>query len=387
MKFLQVTTIDATIRSFLLPHLQELLVQRYQVDVACQDTGFKKEIEEAGFRVFPISFSRKFYSPKNLKAFFQVLNLLKRKKYDIVHTSTPVASFITRIAARLVRVPITIYTVHGFHFHKYGNPLANIFYFLLEKFAGYFTDVIITTNQEDYQVAKKMFKNKKIFKVNGVGINSEQWQKSKINRQVHEKIKKELGIDGNEKIVGMIAEFNPDKRHVDLIKAAEFIVKKRPNTKFILVGEGRLKKYCQRLVKEMKISLNFIFTGFRKDIPQILPILDVFVLPSIREGLPRSILEAMAMEVPVIATDIRGSREAVINGVNGILVPIKNPPVLSEAILKILSDTKTAQEMGERGRRMIKEKFDEKIILREQLEIFQQLINEKFHSKNNKTDI
>lgn len=387
MKFLQITTIDATITAFLIPHLKMLQRRGYKISVACRVTNLREEIEKAGFQVFPISFSRRIYSLENIKAFFQVLNLLRKERYDIMHTSTPVASFLVRIAAKLTKVPLVVYTVHGFHFHKHGNFLTNRVYFFLEKFAGYFTDAIITTNQEDYQIAKKMFKDKSIYKINGVGIDTDKWKKSEIKNKEKEKIKKEFRIEPSEKIVGMIAEFNPDKRHIDLIKAAELTIKKMPNIKFILVGEGLLKEYCQKLVKRAGLLSSFIFTGFRRDIPEILSVLDIFVLPSIREGLPRSILEAMSMEVPVIATDIRGSKEAVINGINGILVPIKNPPVLSETILRILSDTKTTQKMGQKGRIMVKERFDEKIILKEEFKIFRQLINEKFTSKGNKKDI
>jgi len=375
IKILQVTTTDATIYSFLIPHLQMLKNNNYKVSVACKPTIFKKEIENAGLKIYPISFSRKPHSLLNIKAFFQILKLLKKEKYQIVHTHTPVASFITRIAAQIARIPIVIYTVHGFHFHKYGNPFTNIIYYLLEKFAGQFMNAIITINQKDYETAKRMFKNKKIFKLPGVGINTKKYQL--LRNDWKQNVRKNLNINWNEKVIGIVAEFNPGKRHVDLIKAAKIVIKKYPQTKFIFVGDGPLKNHSKKLIEKLNISQNFIFTGYKKDILKILSIFNIFVLPSLREGLPRSIMEAMLMEIPAVATNIRGCREEVVNGETGLLIPIKNPDALADAIIKILSNPKMAKKMGEAGKKRVIEKFDEKMVLKKELKIYQELIEQK----------
>jgi len=375
IKILQVTTIDVTIYSFLIPHLQILKNNNYEVDIACRPTKFRKEIENAKFKVFPVSFNRKFYSPSNIKAFFQILKLLKKEKYQIVHTHTPVASFITRIAAKIARIPIVIYTVHGFHFHEFGNPSTNTIYYLLEKFAGQFMNAIITINQEDYKTAKKMFKKKRVFKLPGIGINTRKYQP--LEKNSTQAIKRDLNIKTDEKVIGMIAEFNPGKRHIDLINAAKIVIKKYPQTKFILVGIGSLKNHFEKLVKKLNISQNFIFTGFSEDIANLLSIINLFVLPSHREGMPRSILEAMASNKPVIATNIRGCREEVVDGETGLLFPIKNPEALADAIIKILSNPELAKKMGQAGRKRVIENFDEKMVLEKELKIYQELINKK----------
>ncbi|MCP6726785.1 MAG: glycosyltransferase family 4 protein [Patescibacteria group bacterium] len=376
MKLLQITTVDTTIQTFLIPHLQMFQREGYEVEVACRVTTFKEAIENAGFTLFPISFSRSMLNPQNLIAFIQIFVLMRRQKYDIVATTTPVASVLSRIAATLAGVPLIIYTVHGFHFSSNGNLLVNAFYVIIEKVASVFTDGIITTNQEDYEAAQKLYPRDRVFFMHGVAISADFFQQANVSKADRAAAQKHLGIQDNEKVVGMVAEFNPGKRHEDFFEAAQILIQERMSVKFVLVGEGRLRKRYEKLVEQKGIGGYFVFTGFREDVRPILSLCNVLVLPSIREGLPRSISEGMAMEIPVIAANVRGSKDVVQDGVNGFLVEPKNPTALAEALRRIFKNDALAQRMGKEGRRIILKRFDEPKVLKEELAAYTQLVKD-----------
>lgn len=382
MKILQVTTIDSTIYAFLIPHILNLQKEGYKVNVACSCKKYKEIIESQGIKIFCIPFSRKPISFLNFKAFFCLLRLLHKEKYEILHTHTPVASFISRIVAKIARVPIVIYMAHEFPFHNYGNFLSNFFFYLLEKFAGIFTDIFITINKDNYKIAKKIFPRKTILYIKGgVGINTLKYNPDNIDPLELLKLRKESKIAINERIVGIIAELYPRKRHIDFLMAAKIILKENNNIKFLIIGKGILLEYIKKLVKKLEIEENIIFTGFVKETVKLnlLALMDVFVLPSLREGFGIVTAEAMCMKKPVIATNTSGSRELIIDGVTGKLVPTKNPKTIASSILEILKHPEIAKKMGEAGRRRIIENFDEKIVLERELKIYQQLINENLN--------
>jgi hypothetical protein len=154
-KVLFLSTIDSHIYYFHIPFMKLLRDMGYEVEVACSNVGFTDKIEKGGFKVYNIPFSRNSVSPSNIKAFFMLFRLMKKRECIMVHTHTPVASFLGRIAAKLSGVLHIVYTAHGFHFHEYGSKLKNFFYYRLEKIAGKFTDVLITINKDDYKIAKE----------------------------------------------------------------------------------------------------------------------------------------------------------------------------------------------------------------------------------------
>ena len=367
-KILYVTTLDMTIWSFLIPHLKALREEGFEAEVACRGGKFIKDIEKEGFRVHLIPFSRKFYHYSNIKGFFRLLKILKDNRYTFVHTHTPVASFISRIAAKIAKVPI-IYTVHGFHFHEHGNKFSNFFYLNLEKFAGTFTNVIITINSDDYRIAKENFSNNSIFYLKGVGVNTEKINPSRVKD--NRSLKQELGIKDNEKVIGTVAEMNPGKRYEDLIYAAAYLIKNNQKLKVLCIGEGRLINYYKSLVEKLGIKEKCIFTGYRKDVVDLLGIMDIFIFASIREGLPVALMEAMSMEKPVVATNIRGNRDLILDRVNGRLVPVRKPEAIAKIVFDFLSNEEAAKEIGKAGRIRIEREFSEKVIVSRLLKIYE----------------
>lgn len=337
MKILYVTTISGTINAFLVPHIQMLLKQGHNVDIACNiTTPIEETLLGHGCKIFNIEFQRSPLTKINYSAYKKLKMLVQKEKYDLVHTHTPVASFLTRLACRNMSNIKVLYTAHGFHFFK-GAPLKNwLIYYPIEKIAAKYTDTIITMNQEDYTSAKK-FKLKKannsIYSTHGVGIDLNKFSPSDINEKVN--LRNEYGYKNNDFILFYAAELNGNKNQDLLINAIDLLKTKIPNIRLLLAGNGNLREKYEEQVQRLEIQENVKFLGFRKDIAQLLMISDIAVASSRREGLPVNIMEAMATGLPLVVTNCRGQRDLVMDGENGFVVEIDDYEGFANAIRKL----------------------------------------------------
>ena len=301
MKILYVTTIASTM-SFFSEHFKMLLKNGYDVELACNCGDKLKEMEvKFGLKIHNIPFSRAPLSSQNLEAYREIRKLVSNRKYDIIHCHTPIAAAITRIAGREARKMGTriAYTAHGFHFYK-GAPFINwIIYYPIEWLCAHLTDVLITINKEDYALARKKFKCGKIVYVPGVGIDL---AKFKAESTVRDKKRLELGIPQSAKLILSVGELNNNKNHETVIKAIEGL-----DVYYAIAGDGECFEQLNNTAKEKGISSRIKLLGFRNDVKELLCAADLFVFPSFREGLPVSLMEAMAMGLPCAVSKIRGN--------------------------------------------------------------------------------
>ena len=181
--------------------------------------------------------------------------------------------------------------------------------------------------------------------------------------------KTEIGLDNGDKVLGVVARFTKQKGHIYLIEAASQIVNKFPNTKFLFVGDGPLRKDLETKINELGLNSKFILLGFRNDVRELLQVFDIFVLPSLWEGLPNVLLEAMACGKPIVATAVDGTPEAVVDGNNGLIVPPKNPDKLADALMHLLQNEQEARKMGKRGRKRVENFYS----IEKQMNNFQEL--------------
>lgn len=376
-KILIVTTVDRTIRAFLLPHIKHLQANNYKVELATNitDLNIKKEIKEAlgDVTIHYIPFQRRIFSILNLKAFFLVKRLIKNN-YDLIHVHTPIASFITRLASS--KSQKVIYTAHGFHFNEHGNRLTNIFYWIAEKLAGYKTSKLIVINEDDVLQAQRIVPSYKVEYIKGVGIDTDQYNPIKFSGNDKQLFKSMLTIPQDFKVITHIAEFNNNKRQIDVVRACEFI--KQDCEKFIvlLIGTGSTLNYIKQEIKNRDLEKHIKCLGYRNDIDKLLSITDIGLLPSLREGLPRSVMEMMAMRVPVIITDIRGNRDLVKDGYNGFLVPIKSPEIIAKRCLKLMEDEKLSKIFARRSYKKLYGEFSLDKVLGKMTQIYQQTLSE-----------
>lgn len=295
----------------------------YKVDFAANfDLPIDKVEENAGIKLHQIDFSRNPFSPKNIKAYKQLKKLIDANCYDIIHCQSPVGGVITRIATKEARKRGTkvIYTAHGFHFYK-GAPFYYwLLFYPIEKYLSKYTDTIITINLEDYEIAKKNFKNcPNIQHITGIGIDTKKFLNT-TNDQEKKELKKSLGFQEKDFIMIYTARLDKNKNQLFLIKAMKKIVKKNSDIHLLLVGQDELNGKCQKKVKQYHLNKNIHFLGYRNDIPQLLKMSDVAVSASKREGMPLNIMEAVCCNKPVIALNCRGINNLIKNNVNGIII-------------------------------------------------------------------
>lgn len=379
MKILQVTAVDFTAKKFLLPLVDELDKNNYEVHIACNVNEIGQELRKNGYTVKHIPFSRDMNVFNHLKSLISLVSLIRKEKYEVIHSHTPVASLITRLAAKITHIPLNVYTAHGFYFHENMNPFVYRMTYTLEKIWGkYLTDYIFFQSKEDYELAlqRKFNKPERLVHINN-GVSGEKFNPLKYDR---ESMRKELNVEGK-KVILFVGRLVKEKGIRELLVAFESLSLKHNDLALLLVGSGvtgdRDGISPQEIVNEMSSSIksNIHMLGLRDDIPGIIAAADVFTLPSYREGLPRSIIEAMAMGKPIVATNIRGCREEVFDGVNGYLCKDRDAESLTNALNIILQDNQVLIDLGSQSRRIFLEEFEEQKVLNRQLVIFNKFFN------------
>ena len=329
-KVLFTATVDSHILHFHIPYLQYFKENGYEVHVA---TNGDEEIPYCDVK-HRISFERNPLKINNIKAIKDLKKIIDTEKFEIIHCHTPMGSVVTRIAAKKARKKQNtkvIYTAHGFHFFK-GAPLLNwVIYYPIEKWMSKYTDCLITINEEDYNLAQKKFKVKRIELINGVGVDREKFdftmtEEEKIN------YRKECGLEKDDFIIIYVAELSKRKNQGMLIESIKGLKAEGQNIKVLLVGQDSLDGYYQNVVKKLNLEESIKFLGYRKDIPKLLKISDLYVSTSNQEGLPVNIMEAILCNLPIIATDCRGNHDLIVNNKNGFIVPKGDTEELSNKI-------------------------------------------------------
>lgn len=369
-KILFVTTISRTIEAFLVPHIVYFKNKGFNVGVAANtDHSNLIILEELGVTIHHVPFSRSVLNRGNFKAYRMIKKIIK--DYPILHLHTPISSFITRMASS--KTHTVIYSAHGFHFNENGSIAANTLYKMVERMAGLKTNKLIVTNTDDMASARKIISSEKIHYVKGVGIDHLAYDAEGYTELDKMAYKNELGLNFHTKIITHIAEFNENKRQIDIVRACEVLKEKTEDFLILLVGTGEETETIKKMVRESNLEKYIRCLGFRTDIVEILSITDIGLLVSIREGLPRSLMEMMAMKIPVIATDIRGNRDLIEDGKNGYLVPIKDPGELADKCQLLLSNDSLAKQLGEEGRVKIENDFSLEKVLIQMEEVYMEL--------------
>ena len=333
MKILYVATIGGFM-PFFKTLIRDLLDKGHEVDIAANMTQYPlpQYYREWGCSIFQIPCSRSPLSIGNIDAIRVLRKIVIEKHYDIVHCHTPIAAACTRLACRRIRKNGTrvVYTAHGFHFYT-GAPKKNwLLFYTVEKICSRWTDVLITINREDYKRAKRKFKIKIIEYVPGVGIDVEKFVNdptSKIQK------KNEFEIPQDSYVLLSIGELNTNKNHQIVLQAIETIKDERIH--YVIAGKWNQDSRLLRMADEFGIIKQFHLIGYRSDISELYKMADVYVLPSIREGLNVSVMEAMSSGLPCIVSDIRGNRDMIENGKGGYLVDPFDKDLLAQRITEI----------------------------------------------------
>lgn len=306
----------ANFQKFNRPFMRMLKEQGWEVHYA--SAGEEKILDCD--KEFVVPFERSPFKVGNLKAYFQLKKIIDREKYDLIHTHTPMGSFVTRLAARSARKNGTrvIYTAHGFHFFK-GAPLLNwLLYYPVEKYMARLTDTIVTINKEDFERASKKFKTNVKY-VPGVGIDPKKFD-VKMSEAQKSILRKSIGLKDSDFVMLYPAELNRNKSQDVLIEGMKLLVARYPNVHLLLPGKDSLSGFHQKLAIKSGLTENVHFLGYRNDIARLLKITDLSVSASRREGLPVNIMEAMYLAIPAVVMDCRGNRDLVKDGLSGYVI-------------------------------------------------------------------
>ncbi len=371
MKILLVTTISDTINAFLIPHIEMLVNGGHRVEIAFNiHSEIDHKIINLGCKIHRIEFKRSVYDKKNLIAFKQIRKVIKEEKYHLIHTHTPIASFLTRLACLTIRghdINI-IYTAHGFHFFRQAPFINWLLYYPVEKFLSRYTKIIVTINREDYQIARKKFKRGSTRFINGVGVCLDKFSPSNQTEKI--RLRGKYGYNVNDYILVYAAELNYTKHQDLLISAINLLKNNIPEIRLLLAGTGNLSETYQKQVRQLCIDAHVHFLGYRKNISELLTISDVAVSSSRREGLPVNLMEAMATGLPIIATNCRGNRDLITNGYNGILVDGNNIQQMADAIQRLYLNKDLLIQFGKKNLSLIN-RYSTQTILKEMKKIYE----------------
>ncbi len=356
-RLLMVATVAGTLRAFLAPIALHFRARGWRVDALAQGASSSEACVSAFDRVWDMPWSRSVLAPANLLyAPRHIRAVVEREGYELVHVHTPVAAFVARYALRRPRrnrLPQVIYTAHGFHFYSGGPPLENGIYLALEKLAGRWTDYLVVINREDEDAARRyrLVPPSRVRYMPGIGIDVERVRLGAVTAEEVARVRQELGLMADTPLFVMVAELSPRKRPADAIRALALATHQDAHLAF--AGAGPLLPHLQHISHDLGLDGRVHLLGYRHDVPALMCAAAAVLLSSRQEGLPRSVMEAMALQVPTIATDIRGTRE-LLSGGHGLLTRVGDVAGLAQHMDWILDYPSEARALGQRGRERLK---------------------------------
>ncbi len=330
------------------------------------------------FPVKEIYIDRKIAPWSDSMAVFKMFHFFRDVRPSIVHTHTSKAGVVGRMAARLAGVPNVIHTVHGFPFHS-GMPKAKrLVYQQIEKCMAKMTDIMLSQSREDVDTALELGirpRRGDLIHI-GNGIDLSEFDPGKYPSDRRLRVRKDLGIEETDMVITMIGRVNREKGYEVLVEALQQVRDLPWHALFIGPDEGFLSS-VKHQIDSYGLQGRIQILGQRSDITDLLAATDIYVLPSYREGLPRSLLEAQAMTLPCVATDIRGCREVIKENVTGFLVGPGDSVALEKVLRKLLLDPELRHRMGQEGRRRMLRYFNEAEVARKVMTVYEKALRER----------
>ena len=365
-RVVHVTTVDMSVRHLLLNQLLSLRAAGFDVTAMSAAGPDIEPVVAAGVRHFDVPFTRRMTPMADLRACWVLWRLFRRERFTIVHTHQVKAAVFAQLAARLAGVPIVVNTIHGFYFHENTPWLKRRAWILLERLVARLSPLLLSQNREDIETAaREGICGRDQIRHIGNGIDVERFDRSAVDPARVEALRHTLGFEKGDVVVGFVGRLVREKGVLELFEAIRRLRPRFPALRLLVIGPvDSDKPDAIRRATAAAYGIDDItaFTGYRHDMPDLYALMNVCVLPSHREGMPRSPMEASAMGVPCVATAIRGCREVVLEGENGYLVPVSDPEALASGIARILDDAARAAHLSARARSIACAQFDERLV-------------------------
>tara|TARA_R110002110_G_scaffold415612_3_gene651876 strand:+ start:71250 stop:72389 length:1140 start_codon:yes stop_codon:yes gene_type:complete len=369
-KICQLCTVDFTLYHLLHPLMRALRKQGHDVVGVCADGALVAPVRADGFRVETIPLTRSANPVRNWAAGRALRELFRREQFDIVHVHTPVAAFVGRLAAASAGVPRIVYTAHGFYFHENMPTPRRQAHIAAEWIAGRFTHTLMTQSDEDAQTARRL-KLCRTGDVLAIGNGSDpDVFKPADGPTARAETRAAIGTPDDRVVILMAGRLVAEKGYRELVAAMRNV-----DAELWAVGArlssdhaAGIENTIRDIAADPALRDRIRFLGYRDDVADLMRAADIFTLPSHREGMPRSIIEAMLTRLPVVATNIRGSREEVVDGETGLLVPVRDADALARALQSLVRDPALRQVMGAAGLARARSLYDERLVTERQLD-------------------
>lgn len=374
------STVDLTLRFILLGQLRYLKGEGFEVAAVSAPGPWVSRVEAEGIRHISWPHATRAWDPgSDARAFYELLKILRQERFDLVHTHTPKAGIMGRVAARITGVPCVVSSIHGFYALPEDRPLKRIPVLALERMAARLSDLELYDSEEDLAWARRIGvvrTAKSLFLGNGVDLR--RFDPSTVSAHRIAALRGELGIPETAHVVGAVGRLVAEKGYREFFAAAREVRRVNANTRFVVLGAPDREK--ADVIQEEEIERakeDVIFTGWVEDVRDLLALMDVFVLPSWREGQPVSAIEAAAMGKPLVLTDIRGCREVARDGVEGLLVPPRDAERLAWAITRLIEDPALRDRLGSAARERALARFNEDKIAERLVALYRELLARK----------
>lgn len=375
-----VTTVDLTQRFLLLAQLRRLRDEGFDVTAISAPGPWVPDLEAEGIRHIPWPHATRSWDPRaDARALAELIDIFRREQFDIVHTHNPKPGILGRLAGRLTRVPCVVNTVHGLYATPEDPLKKRAPVLALEWLAARFSDLELYQSEEDLAWARRVRLAPRARSVLlGNGCDLSRFHPDAVPAERRTALRHELGLSSEELVVGTVGRLVAEKGYREFFSAARRVRAAVPEVRFLAVGSPNLEKADSISEEETSAAqADVIFTGWREDVRDLLSIMDVFVLPSWREGVPRSAIEAAAMGRPLVLTSIRGCREVARDGVEAVLIPPRDEQRLVAEITRLLRDPGLRDRLGAAARARVEDRFDERNVADAVVDGYRQLLSRR----------
>ena len=381
LRVAHITTVDQSLRYLLLNQMRSIAQAGYEVTGISAPGSDVPVIESMGIRHIAVPLTRRLTPFADLRALVHLYRIFRREQFTIVHTHTPKPGLLGQLAARMAGAPVVVNTIHGFYFHEHMPPAQRRFYIAMERIAARCSDLILSQSREDLDTAIRLgICPRERIQLLGNGIDIQRFDRNRVDPATLAHLRSTLGLPPDVPVIGFVGRLVVEKGILELALAVQQVQSRFGPVTLLIVGGVDREKPDALIPDDIRAACgaaSCVFAGVRQDMPDMYALMDIFALPSYREGFPRAPMEASAMGVPCVVTNVRGCREAVEHERNGLIVPLRDVDALAEALISLLRDHDRRRAMGDAGRRMAHEQFDERLVFQRVLAAYHRLLHEK----------
>jgi len=375
---LYVATVSSTIGTFLTPYAVHLRALGWRVDAAASGATQDPRLRGSFDQLHELLLSRSIHDVAGMqRSARELARIIRETRPDIVHAHTPIAAMMSRLAIRRLppaERPQVAYTAHGFHFHRHGHPVTNALFLLAERVAGRWTDRLVVINDEDQQAARKhrIVSPARLVRMPGIGLDTRSYWAPRV-LPPSEDVRREAAVPSGVALFVCVGELNRNKRQADAVEALAAMQTRQAY--LVLIGEGRQRADIEGLARRRHVADRVRLAGFVEDVRPLVGAATALLATSKREGLNRSIMEALALEVPVIATTARGNRELVDDA--GVVVDVGDSGAMAAAMDWLVGHPDERRAMGLRGRARMVERYDLELVVEHHVSMYREMLGDR----------